>query len=124
MIKRKEVIKVLELDNLAAGATSNINDSKVVDLTKASSLAVTAECKFATGATNDVRVDILADVDGGSPDTIAFDSITLTANAGKRVQRTKALDSDIAYLRAKVVNLDSTAAVSDVKVYAVVGYEE
>lgn len=124
MITRKEVKKILELDSLAAATTSPVDKSEVLSLTKVSSLAITAEAVFATGATGNILIHILADVDGGSPDTIDFAVLPLPVSAGARVQRTIKVNFEPAYIRIQAENEDTTKAATNIKVYAILGYEE
>jgi len=124
MITRKEAKKILEIDSLAPSTTSEVRFSEVLSLSKVSSVAITAQATFHASATGDVVIHILADVDGGSPDTIDFETLTLTCNAGKTVQRTVKVNKEPLFLRVTAENKDANYAATNIKVYAVLGYEE
>ena len=124
MIKRKEVVKVLELDSLGAGAKSRLIDCKTLDLKEVSALTITVRCTHHASATGKVRVHLKSAVDEMVWDTSDYDSFDMDLDAGTEVQKTKAITPDIFLLKIQLENLDSTYTASDLDVFATLGFEE
>jgi len=124
MIKRKEIKKLLKLDSLAPGAKSNLLDCKTLDLTKASSLALTVRATFASDATGGIEVHVVTSPDDSVYDTQDYFSYSISAEPGKEAQFTQRIDPEPSYLKVVLENLDTTYSVTDLDVWATVGYEE
>jgi len=124
MIKKKEVVKLLELDVLAAGAKSSLLDCKTLDLLNVSSLALTVRANFALNATSGLRVHLVASPDDSVYDTQDYTSFDLAVEPGKEAQKTVCITPDPPYLKIVLENLDSANAITDIDIWGVLGYEE
>jgi len=124
MIKRKEVKKILSLSSLGAGQKSKLEDCELLDLSKASALAITVRCTHNSAATNPLRVHLVASIDGSIFDTSDYTFFDMDLDAGKEVQKTVAITPDILYLKVILENQDTSYPVTDIDVFACFGYEE
>jgi len=123
MIERKEVITLLEVPSLAAGAKTELRDSKLLDLSKVQALTITAQVTHDAAATKPVVVKLYSDTTGGSPDTTEYAVFEAHLLTGQRSQKTVAITSDPKFIRVVVENTDTTYAARDIKVLATLAYE-
>ena len=124
MIKRKEVVKVLELAELAAGAKSRLIDCKTLDLDKVSALTITIRCTHHPSATKAVLVHVLSAVDEMTFDSVDYATFEAHLLAGAESQKTVAITPDILLLKIQLENQDTSYAAADLDVWATLGYEE
>lgn len=124
MIKRKEVVKILELDTLAPGAKSRLEDCQTLDLRNVSSLAITVRCTYHPSATNVLMVHIYSGIDEIIFDTTDFHNFGIPLNGGKEVQVTDIVETQPLLLKVQLENLDTSYPVTDIDVFATLGYEE
>jgi len=124
MIKRKEVKKVLELAELAAGAKSRLIDCKTLDLKDVSTLTLTIRATHHASATKAILVHILSAVDEMTFDSVDYATFEAHLLAGAESQKTIAITPDILLLKVQLENQDGAYAASDLDVWATLGYEE
>ena len=124
MIKRKEVIKVLSLDSLAAGEKSKLIDCKTLDLSKVSALTITIRCTHDASATKAVLVHLVSGVDEMTFDSVDYATFESHLLAGAESQKTIAITPDILLLKVQLENQDGTYLANDLDVWATLGYEE
>ena len=113
MIRRKEIVKVLELDSLAAGAKSRLIDCKTLDLSKVSALTITIRCTHNASATKPVLVHLVSGVDEMTFDSVDYATFEAHLLAGAESQKTVAITPDIFLLKIQLENQDPTYAASD-----------
>ena len=124
MIKRKEVKKVLELAELAAGAKSRLIDCKTLDLDKVSALTITIRCTHHPSATKAVLVHLVSAVDEMTFDSVDYATFESHLLAGAESQKTVAITPDIFLLKIQLENQDPTYAANDIDVWATLGFEQ
>jgi len=124
MIKRKEVIKILELDSLGPGAKSRLIDCKTLDLKDVSALTITIRCTHHASATKPVRVHLVSGIDEMIFDTEDYAVFDAHLLIGVESQKSIAITPDIFLLKVQLENTDTTYAASDLDVFAVLAYEE
>jgi len=112
---------ILEVNSLAAGSSTSLDDCQGVHLNLAKTLSITVECTYDTEATNPLRAHLRSSVDGVNFDTDDYASFDLPLAAGQTVRITKNITADVNCLKVILENLDSSVSVSDITVYAVVG---
>lgn len=124
MIKRKEVVKILDLDSLAGGEKSLLQDCQLLDLSKVSALAITIRATHGSGATAALKVHLLASPDGSIFDTKDYTSFDADLKVGAESQYTVAITPDPYYLKVQVENPSGQPTATDIDVFAVLGFEE
>jgi hypothetical protein len=120
---KKEVKSVLSLSELAPGAFSRLEDSEIIDLSKAETLTLTIRVTHNLAATNTVRVHLKASPDGSVWDTDDYAYFDAHLLAGQESQKTVPITADVFYLRVQVENKDTTYAATDIDVIATIGYK-
>jgi len=124
MIKRKKVIRILELDSLAAGAKSRLIDCKTLELGNVSTLTLTIRATHHASATKAILVHVLSAVDEMTFDSVDYATFEAHLLAGAESQKTIVISPDILLLKVQLENQDGTYAASDLDVFATLGYEE
>jgi hypothetical protein len=124
MIKRKEVKKLLSLDSLGPGEKSRLLDCETLELDKVSALTITVRCTHNAAATKALRVHLKSGVDTMVWDTSDYTYFDMDLDAGTEVQKTVAITPDVYYLKVQLENQDTSYAVTDIDVWATVGYED
>jgi len=125
---RKEAIGIISLSSLGAGATSSLNDCSLVDLRDVVGCSITVKCTHNASATKALLVQLVSSPDGINFDTVdavkdynAFEAHLLQGQAS---QKTASVIDDIAYLKVKLINQDTTYAVTNIEVYAILTYNK
>jgi hypothetical protein len=124
MIKRKKVKKILSLDSLGPGEKSRLIDCETLELSNVSALTITVRCTHNAAATKALRVHLKSGVDTMTFDTSDYTYFDMDLDAGTEVQKTVAITCDVYYLKVQLENLDAAQAVTDIDVWATVGYED
>ena len=112
---------VLNLDSLAAGTTTSLDDCPPVCLSTINQTAVTVQCTYAQSATQPIRIHVRASSDGINYDTTDLYSFDNDFAPGQTAQKTFELNTQVLYIKVLAENLDSSESVSDVKITAHLG---
>ena len=108
-------------DNLAGGATTQLDDAAPIALSNTPRLALTAECKYPNGATKPIRVHVRASYDGLQFDTGDLYTLDNDLDPGQLSRKSFVLESNVKFIKVIAENLDATHAVSDLKITATLG---
>lgn len=117
----KPAVELLTVASIEAGATSTLTDSMPLLLSDIDSLALTVNCTYNASATAGLRIHVRSSYDGinyDDADLYQFDN-EFTANTTKR--KTVELNPKVRFIKVLAENLDSSYAVTDVKVTATWG---
>ena len=109
---------VMTMDNLAAGAVSELDSCPPIGLENINRFALTAECSYDASAKAGLRVKVFPSHDGLNYDTepmARFDNVFESGQCGRK---TSALDSGVMFVKVVVKNLDDSKPISDVKIVA------
>jgi hypothetical protein len=121
---KKEIKPVLSLSELASGAFSRLEDSEIIDLSKADSLALTIRVTHNSAATNPVRVHLKSSPDGSVWDTDDYAYFDAHLKAGQESQKTMSINADAFYLRVQLENQDTSQTATDIDVIATIGHKK
>ena len=112
---------VMMMNNLAAGAVSELDACPPIGLENINRFALTAECSYDVSAKAGLRVKVFPSYDGLNYDTepmARFDNVFESGQCGRK---TSALDSGVMFVKVVVKNLDDSKPISDVKIVATLG---
>ena len=84
-------------------------------------LMLTGETTYGPQSSRPVRLHIKTSYDGFNYDTVDMLSLELSFAPGKTVRQTFEVNPNVKYMKVQMENLDKSAPVSDVSVYATVG---
>jgi len=122
--KTEKVVKtILKVDELSAGASTRLVDCSLLDLENVKYLALTAICRYASGATKPIAVHVRSSPNGGEWDTADYTVFENDLQAGGVGQRTVVITPDVRYIKVIVENQDTAEAVSNVKIVATITRE-
>ena len=122
--RTEKVVKtILSVKSLAAGASTELKDCTLLDLEHVKYLALTAICKYASGATKPIAVHVRSSHNGGEWDTTDYTVFENDLQAGATGQRTVVITPDVRYLKVIVENQDTAEAVTNVKIVATITKE-
>ncbi len=109
---------VLNLETLAAGKTTALNETAPVCLNNIEGLTITAQCKYDKNAKKPIRLHIVSSTDGLVYDTTDLYTFNNDFKAGQTVRKTVELKPHVKFIKIMVENLDKSQAVSDIKIIA------
>lgn len=113
---------ILDLANIAAGATSALAQCTAIDLGGGeSSLALTIVATFNAAATRGLRVHVRTSPDNVDYDTEDWDAWEPDFIAGATIRVTEVYDVSPVYARVLIENLDAAQAITGVSVVASIG---
>ena len=119
--KTEKIVKtILKVDELSAGASTRLEDCSLLDLENVKYLALTAICKYASGATKPIAIHVRSSHNGGEWDTADYTVFENDLQAGATGQRTVVITPDVRYIKVIVENQDSSYAVENVKIVATI----
>lgn len=113
---------VFELEQLAAGSSTDVQSCPVIPLGPVQSAALTVEYRCTEGENDSpVRIDLFASADGIRFDTIPYQTFELKCESGERVQGTFSIAGSPRFTRVQVVNGNSSIGLKNLKVEASLG---
>jgi len=119
LVHEKKLKRILRVDTLAAGKSTELKECESTDLRFVRQLAVTARGRLDPAATASLRVHVRTSVDGGNWDDEDYTSFDLPLIAGRTVQKTQAISPDARMLKVIVENLDTAHDAHDIEVWVV-----
>ncbi|MFC1738868.1 hypothetical protein ACFL1G_07470 [Planctomycetota bacterium] len=111
----------LYIENLDAGAATNLDDAPPICLSNIDYLSLTAECEYSNNAAKPIRVHVRASYDGLQYDTSDLYTLDNVLQPGQPARKTFQLNSKMRFIKVMVENLDKSNSVSDVKIIATLG---
>ncbi len=117
----KLAMPVLQIGELASGATSDLATCPALSLDHIRELAFTVRCTYGASAQAGVRLHVRASADGFAYDTVDYQSFDGPAVPGGAVQATVNASCGPRYIKVAVENLDAGRPVRDLAVTAIVG---
>ena len=112
---------VLNLETVAAGATTSLDDCPPISLNHMTRLALTAECAYGAGAREPLKIHVRSSVDGLNYDTVDLYAFENGYAPGQTGRRTVEMDPKVRFIKVLLENQDPRESVSDVKVTATLG---
>jgi len=117
--------EVMNVASLAHSTTTALSDcTPPVTLTRCTQLCFTVVCTFNASATGDAQLTLWPSYDGTNFDTVAWGGgwyDTIVCVAGTTVTHTTLAISPVPKaMKVKIANSDTTYAITNLKVYAVV----
>jgi len=108
----------LNVENLAAGQTTSLDEAAPICLGHVTKLALTAECVYGENAARPIKVHVRASYDGMTYDTADLYSFENDFKPGRTGGRTIELEAKVLFIKVLVENQDQSSAVSDVRITA------
>ena len=112
---------VLSRKSLGPKATTSMLDSPPVCLDSVRRVALTAECTCGQKAKSGIRIRVRSSYDGTHYDSTDLHRFDELARPGRHWRKTFELDTGVRFIKVLVENLDSSEAVSDLKITATLG---
>jgi len=117
LINEKKLKRILRVETIAAGKSTELKECESADLRFVRYLAVTARGRLDPAATASLRVHVRTSVDGGKWDDADYTSFDLPLVAGNTTQSTQPVSPDARMLKVIVENLDTAYAAHDIEVW-------
>ena len=119
----KVVTEILNEAVIAAAATTVLGDCAAIDMHTSgyNTLAITIETTYNAAATRGIRLHVMTSYDDVDYDTEDWDMWEPNFDAGATIRQTKIYDTDPAYVRVLVENLDAAQAVTNTIIHSTVG---
>jgi hypothetical protein len=119
----KVVTEILNEAVIAAAATTVLGDCVSIDMHTSgyNTLAITIETTYNAAATRGIRLHVLTSYDDADYDTEDWDMWEPNFAAGATIRQTKIYDTDPAYVRILVENLDAAQAVTNTIIHSTAG---
>lgn len=108
-------------DPIEPRQTTSLKKCVPLCLDSITTLTLTGESTYGPQSSRPVRLHIKTSYDGFKYDTVDMLSLELSFAPGKTVRQTFEVKPNVKYIKVQMENLDKSAAVSDVSVYATVG---
>ena len=119
---QKVSIQIVDLDNLAAGATSTLEQCIFVDLRDGpGALTITVVATFNGAATLGLRFHVRTSTNGIDWDNEDWDTWLTSFMSGDTIRETEAYATNPMFIRVLIENLDAGQAIRDLAVHASVG---
>ena len=113
---------VLNLDSLAAGATSPLAACPPISCEHISELAITAGCGYNSNVDAGLRLHLRASCDGMNYDTEDLCAFDMPLAAGQTVSKTVEFSPKVMFVKVLAENLSEAYDISDIKVTATLGH--
>ncbi|MFC1738885.1 hypothetical protein ACFL1G_07555 [Planctomycetota bacterium] len=117
----KVTFPILMMESLGAGKSSRIQSCLPIGLEAATTLAITTECTYDSGAKAGLRLHVRGSDDGVNCNTVDLYTFDIPLNAGETVNKTVEMSPSVKFARVIVKNLDGSQKVNSVNVTATVG---
>ena len=111
----------MQIDSVAPGKTTTLEDCPHLPLANISKLAITAEFTYTEKANKPVRIHLRSSFDGFNYDTSDLYTYDCPVQIGKTVRRTYQPDANVKYSKVLVENFDSKQPIKDVSITATLG---
>ena len=112
---------LMQIDSVAPGKTTTLEDCPLLPLANISKLAITAELTYAKNANSHVRLHVRSSFDGLNYDTGDLYTYDCPVEKGKTVRHTFLPAPNVKFLKVLVQNFDGKLPVKNVKITAVLG---
>ena len=112
---------IIHLDTLDGGTAITLNNTPPINLSSVTRFALSGQCTYGEKVTGHVVLHVRASANGVEYDTENLFTLNLDVKPGKRVKKTFDLHTAARFVKVLVENLDTKAAVTDVKGVASLG---
>ncbi|MBN2377437.1 MAG: hypothetical protein JXD22_13630 [Sedimentisphaerales bacterium] len=109
---------VINLDRLAPGGKTSLDDSPPLCLGHIERVAITVECAYESNATKPVQLHIVSSADGLTYDTSDLYTFELDLQCGQTARKTFELDTKVRFIKVIVENRDKSESVSNISITA------
>ncbi len=112
---------LMDIDTLAPGKSTSLEDCPILPTAKISRLAITAECTYSKKANNQIRLHVRSSHDGLNYDTKDLFTYDCQILPGETIRNTFQPDADVKYLKIIIENFDKKQSVKNIKITATLG---
>jgi hypothetical protein len=112
---------VLHVDQLAAGASSELADCPPISLDHVGSLSLSLQCRYSAAASKAVVAHVLSSTDGFVYDTEDWQTFALPVAPGQVARATVDGKPGVRFVKVILENLDTACNVHDLDVTATIG---
>ena len=109
---------VLDLDRLAAGKTTALNETAPVCLSHVEGLTISVQCTYHQEAKLPLRIHVVSSTDGLVYDTADLYTFENDLRAGETARKTVDLNTHVRFIKVTVENQDRSQSVADLKIIA------
>ena len=109
---------VLNIETLAAGKTTALNETAPICLSNIQGLAITAQCRYDKKAKKPIRLHIVSSTDGLVYDTADLYTFDNDLTPGKTAIKTFDVNTSVKFIKVIVENTDNSKTVADIKITA------
>ncbi len=117
----KIAFPILTMDSLGPKGYNRLAECLPVGLEAATSLAITVECTYDSGAKAGLRIHVRASEDGVHCDTDDLYTFAMPFRAGQTVKKTFQMNPKVRFAKVIVENLDASRNATSVKITATIG---
>ena len=112
---------LMQVDSVAAGSTTTLDQCLPIGMQNVQSCALTVECAFGKQAKSGLRLHIRSSFDGRSWDTRDMETFEIKGDGGAEIRETLALEPKCRFFKVLCENLDGNAGASDLRITATLG---